>query len=107
DRAVFALRGDARLVDALHAVRALLHHAARTHGDVGVALQLQRLGGVVAVEQEVEVADLVRAVVRAIPRADAAVVDHLVQALGAVRRRAHRAHGFARRVLAVHARQRL
>ena len=35
---------DARRVDALHAVGALLHHAAAAHRDVRVALQLQRLG---------------------------------------------------------------
>ena len=46
-------------------------------------------------------------VVGAIPRADAAVVRHVVQAFGAVRGRGHRADVFARRVLALHARQRL
>ncbi len=55
------------------------------------------------IQEEVEPADLVRAVVRAVPRADAAVVDHLVQPLGAVHRGVDRADDFARRVLAVHA----
>ena len=46
-----------------------------------------RLGVVeVGVLEEVEPPDLVRAVVRAVPRADAAVVDHVVEPLGAVRR---------------------
>src|SRR4029079_8782233 len=45
--------------------------------------------------------------VRAVPRADAAVVRHLVQPLGAVRRRLDGAHELARRVLALHARHRL
>ena len=53
------------------------------------------------VVEEVEAADLVRAVVRAVPRADAAVVGHVVQAFGAVRGRADRADLLARRVLAV------
>ena len=39
--AIFALRLDARGVDALHAVGALLHDAAAADGDVGVALQLE------------------------------------------------------------------
>src|SRR5262249_8505577 len=48
-------------------------------------------------------AHLVRAVVRAIARADAAVVDLIVQPFGAVHRRDHRADQFARRFLALHA----
>ena len=59
------------------------------------------------VVEPVEAADLVRAVVRAEPRADAAVVDHLVEPVGAVRRREHRAHVLAGRVLAVLAQHRL
>ena len=57
--------------------------------------------------QEVEVANLERTVVRAIPGADAAVVHHVVQPLGTVRGRRHRANVFARSVFALHARQRL
>ena len=44
DRPVLLLGLDARGVDALHAVRALLHHAAAADRDVGIAQQLQRLG---------------------------------------------------------------
>ena len=55
----------------------------------------------------VEPADLVWAVVRAVARADAAVVDLLVDALGAGRRRQHGADRLARRVLAVLAHHRL
>ena len=55
------------------------------------------------VVEEVEAADLVRAVVAAVAGADAAVVDHLVQALVAVDGGVHRADVLARRVLAVHA----
>ena len=53
----------------------------------GLSQQLQARRVVQSVVlEEVEAPHLVRAVVRAVPRADAAVVDHLVQALGAVRR---------------------
>ncbi len=55
----------------------------------------------------VEAADLVRAVVGAVPRADAAVVGHLVQALGAVRGGVDRADVLAGRLFAVHAHERL
>ena len=79
------LRRDPRLVDPLHAVRALLHHPARPDRHVGVAHQLQARRRLVGVLEEVEPPDLVRAVVRAVPRADAAVVRHLVEPLGAVR----------------------
>ncbi len=42
--AVLALGLDLRRLDPLHAVGALLHHAAEAHGDVGVVLHLHRLG---------------------------------------------------------------
>ena len=61
----------------------------------------------VLVEQEVEPPHLVRAVVRAVARADAAVVDHVVQAFSAVGRGGNRADDLARRVLALHAGYRL
>src|SRR5690606_21604791 len=97
---------DAGLGDALRAVRALLHHAAAAHGHVGVVRQRQRRRGRVELRvlQVVETPDLVGAVVRAVARADAAVVDHHVQALGVVDRRAHRAHRLAGRLLALLAR---
>ena len=105
--ATFALGLDARGVDALHAVGALLHHAAAADGDVGIALQLELRRVPVLEQQEVEAAHLPRAVVRAVPRADAAVVDHVVQALVAVHGGRDRAHHFAGRVLALLARHRL
>src|SRR5207244_4877801 len=43
DRASLLLGRDAVLVDALHAVGALLHDAAAPHRDVGVALRLETL----------------------------------------------------------------
>src|SRR5690606_6612717 len=63
--------------------------------------------GRVLVAEEVEAAHLVGAVVRAVARPDAAVVDHVVQAVGRVLRRPRRADDLARRVLALHARPRL
>ena len=95
------------VVDPLHAVRALLHHPAGADRHVGVAHQLQARRRLVGILEEVEPADLVRAVVRAVPRADAAVVGHLVEPLGAVRRRADRADELAGGLLAVHAGHRL
>src|SRR5207249_2846601 len=44
DPAALLLGGDPSLHDALHAVRALLHHPAAPHGDVGIVEQLQALG---------------------------------------------------------------
>ncbi len=89
------------MVDALHAVGALLHHAAAADRDVRVPERVVALRIPVRIEQEVEAPDLVRAVVRAVPRADAAVVDHVVQAFRAVGRRGDRADDLARRVLAL------
>src|ERR1043165_1090429 len=99
---------DLRVLDALDAVAALLHHAARAHADFRVAhhLEVRRVppvSGHRREEEEVEAPNLVRAVVRAVARADAAVVDHLVEALGAVHRGVDGADALARRVLAVHA----
>jgi hypothetical protein len=53
---------------------------------------------------EVEAAHFVRAVVGAVPRADTAVVDHVVQPFVAVRGRADRADHLAGGVFALHAR---
>src|SRR5262249_35169600 len=61
----------------------------------------------VCVLEEIEAADFVRAVVRTVPSADAPVVNHLIDPLLAVDGRTNGADQFARRVLAVHARNRL
>src|SRR5829696_1923031 len=81
DPAVVPLGVLPRVVDPLHAVGALLHHAAAAHGDVRIAQRLQTWCFPVLIEQEIEPAHLVGAVVRAVPRPDAAVVDHVVQHL--------------------------
>ncbi len=63
--------------------------------------------GLSRVLEPVEPPHLVRAVVLAVARADAAVVDLLVDAVGAVHGRQNRADRFARRVVAVLAHHRL
>src|SRR5256714_10534234 len=102
-----ALAIDLGALDALYAVGAFLHHAATADRDFGVAQQLQRLCVEILVEQEVEAPHLVRAVVRAVARADAAVINHVVETFGAMHRRADRADDFARRLLALLTWQRL
>src|SRR5690606_11300396 len=94
---------DAGTLDALHAVRALLHDAAGADGHVRVHRHALSRGLARRVVQVVEPAHLVGAVVRAVAGADAAVVDHHVEALLAVHRGVHRAHVLAGGPLAVHA----
>ena len=95
---------DARGADALHAIRALLHDAAAADRHIGIASDRQARRLPILVLEEVEPAHFVRTVVRAVARADAAVVDHVVQPFAAVHGRADRTDGLARRGLAVHAR---
>src|SRR6185312_1170001 len=68
DSAIVLLRLDLRAVDPLHAVRALLHHAAAADRDVGIARELEARRRPVLIEQEVEAADFVRTVVLAVAR---------------------------------------
>src|SRR4030095_3082736 len=107
ERAALAARVDAPAVYALQAVRALLHDAAAPHRHVGIALQLEALGRPVGEEEEVEAPHLVGAVVRAVAGADAAVVDHDVQAFAVVHGRVHRTHDLAWGPLAMLAEHRL
>src|SRR5665213_187115 len=107
DRTVVLVGLDLYRLDPLYAVRAFLHHAARTHRHVRVAHELQALRVVVREQQEVEPPHLVWAVVRAVSRANATVIDHRVQAFGRMHRGAHRADLFAACVLAVLAGHRL
>src|SRR5207244_11440254 len=74
NRRVQLFRFDARVVDALHTIGALLHNAAAAHGDFRIAqkFELRRLPILEA--QEVEAANFVGAVVRTVARADAAIV---------------------------------
>src|SRR5262249_8812045 len=52
--AIMALRVDPRVIDALDAVRALLHDAAASHRDVGIPQRLEARRRPVLEEQEVE-----------------------------------------------------
>src|ERR1700722_3380382 len=102
--AIFLVGLDARRGDALHTEAALLHDAAGTHADVGIAHQGQALVAKVVhigIEQEVEPPHLIGAVVGAIARAHAAVVDHGVEAFGRVHRCADWADLLTGRVFAV------
>src|SRR5262249_20168601 len=85
--------------DALRAERALLHHADFTHRYVRVQLQVERLlpGRV----EEIEEANVIRAGVGAISRADAAIVDLRVQARFVMAARVGRADRLAWRRIAL------
>ena len=60
----------------------------------------------ILIKEEIEPAHFVWTVVRTILGADAAVVNHVVQAFCTVHCRVNRTDRFARRVLAMHARHR-
>src|SRR5262249_43947555 len=110
-----ALRSGLRRLGGRRAAGGLLPDAPGTAGAGRGLLHLERLGEtrgllphrVVVPVEVVEVANLVGAVVRAVARADAAVVRHLVQALGPVRRGVDRADVLAGRLFAVDAGERL
>ena len=97
--AVLRLGLNLRTLDALHAERALLHHADFTQRDVRIELQLQRL--VPRRVEEIEEPHVVRARVGAVPRADAAVVDLRVEPVFGVVARVGGTHRLARRVVAL------
>ena len=87
------------LLDALDAIGALFHNATHTHGNVGVLLHLWEIGWVLRqfsrsersfvvvaslaliVVEEVETADLIGTVIRAIAGADATIVSHGIKTL--------------------------
>src|SRR4051812_11755449 len=101
-----------RLADALDAEGALLHDTLAADGDVRVELPVERLRERVllailfAVPEPVEVANLVRAVVAAVTRAHAAVVDLDVQAIRRMIRGIHRADRLTGCIAAVLAKHR-
>src|SRR5256885_8831579 len=102
-----------RTADTLHAERAFLHDALFPHRDVRVQQHRERLRegfvlpATLGVVVPVEVAHLVRAVVGAIARADTAVVDLAIEAVGGVIGGVHRADRLAWRVAALLAQHRL
>ena len=95
------------LIDALDTISTLLHDAAASHRHVGITHHLVLRRFPILEEQEVKAPHLVRTVIRAVPRAHAAVVNHVVQALGAVHGGTDRTNQLTRRVLALHAGYRL
>src|ERR1019366_5018345 len=94
-------------VDALHAVGALLHDSAAADRHVRVVQQLEAGSFVIGVQIEIEPPHFVGAVVGTVASADAAVVDHIVKAFGAVGSGLHGADQLARGILALHAGNRL
>src|SRR5579863_284723 len=80
DLAVLAIGLDFRFADALDAIGAFLHDAAAAHRQFGVPGEVEPRVALGEVEI-IEAPHLVGAVVRAEPRADAAVVDHDVEAV--------------------------
>src|SRR5215469_10871491 len=98
---------DLGVIDALYAVGALFHDAPAAHRHVRVVQQLETGRLVIGEQVEVEPPYFVRAVVRAVARAHAAVVDHVIQAFRTVVGGLHRADQLAGRVLALHAGHRL
>src|SRR6185312_2328342 len=103
DGTVFALGGDTPGSDALDAIGALFHHAAAANAYVRIASQFFNRSVIVGVEQEVEPAHLIGAVVGTIPSAHTAVVDHVIEPFRTVHGGSHRTNALARRVLALHA----
>src|ERR1019366_8339453 len=105
DQALIAFFGfDPRVGDALHAVRALFHHTAHAHRHLRIALRLEAFRVLVGVLEKIKAAHLVGTVVRAKPRADAAVIHLQIQSLRIVDRRFDRANGLAGHPLEVGAR---
>ena len=93
--------GDLGFADTLDAERALLHHAAFAHRDIGILCHQLGFAETGVVIEPVEATNLVGTVVRAEARADAPVVNHLVETIGAVHGRFNRTDVLARRLLAV------
>src|SRR5262249_19275322 len=106
ERRAVALGFDLGFLDALHTEGAFLHNPARTHGDIGIQHQVCQAVFARVVEP-VEAACFVRTIVGAVPSADAAVVDLLVQTLVAVDGGESGADRLARRVFALLAHHRL
>src|SRR5437764_229497 len=71
-------------IDSLDAVRALFHDAAAAYRNIGVVKQSQARSFIVREQIEIESADLVRTVVGTVAGPHAAVIDHVVEAFGAV-----------------------
>ena len=102
DWLIVAIGGNPRLRDPLYAKSAFLHHAARANGHFRVS-RFRRSLFLLGEREIIEAAHLVGAIVGTKPRANAPVVDHDVEALGIMHRRADGANDFAGSLLAMHA----
>ena len=87
------------VLNALNAEGAFFHDTARTYGYFRVVSQNLRFLFHRRVVEEIKAPDFERTVVRAVPRSDAAVVCHLIQAVRAMRRRVDGTHDFAGSVI--------
>ena len=101
---------DLPVLDALHAVGALLHHTAHPDGDFGILHHFDQLRHPLRSEltevkavklaqievEEIKTANLVGAIVRAVTRADATVVSHRIEAFFVVHGGIDGADDFAR-----------
>src|SRR5207253_1999862 len=92
-----------------HAISAFLYHATAADRDVRVQAEplATTLRGVAGILKEIKAPHFVGAIVRAIARADAAVVHHVIEPVVAVDRSVDRADQLARRILALLAGHRL
>src|SRR5437588_12632113 len=64
--------------NALHAIGAFLHDTPAAHRHLRIMEKLETICYIIGILQEVEAPHFVRTVVRAIARADAAVIDHVI-----------------------------
>src|SRR5258708_6116754 len=87
-----------RRPDALHAISAFLHDAAASNRHLRVVKQFHALSGEVGILEEIEAPNFIGAVIRAVTRADTAVIDHVVEPIIAVHRSANRTDHFTRRL---------
>src|SRR5205823_6014645 len=92
NRPILLFRLDFGAVNPLDAVAAFFHYASAANTHVRVPRAKKTLGIPIRVEEKVESPHFIRAVVRAITRSNASVIDHFVQTLRAVYGCGHGAH---------------
>src|SRR6478672_9429913 len=96
DRTVLAFRRAARPADALDAIRAFLHDAARAHGDIRIVRSFNRFVAeigiflAVGIAEPIETAHFVGTIGLTEARADAAVVDLDIEPFAVVHGRGDR-----------------
>src|SRR5207237_5025262 len=102
DAAVLQLGSDPCPINPLQTISAFFHDTSRTHSHIRILHQLFGSGESTVEFEKIEAPDLVRAIVRAVTRPDAPVINLQIQSFIIMHRRANRANELARRVLAVH-----